>query len=74
MLIRAFATTVKVRFQDPNTSSRYSGTFNAVSTIIREERFSGLYKGVMSPMVCVFVSVAFCRLVPTIFHRPHVRF
>jgi solute carrier family 25 (mitochondrial carnitine/acylcarnitine transporter), member 20/29 len=32
-------------------SARYSGTFNAVSTIIREERFSGLYKGIMSPMV-----------------------
>ncbi|KAF9653361.1 mitochondrial carrier [Thelephora ganbajun] len=42
--------TVKVRFQDPNTSARYSGTFSAVSTIIREERFSGLYKGIMSPM------------------------
>jgi len=69
-----FATTVKVRFQDPNTSARYSGTFNAVSTIIREERFSGLYKGVMSPMVCVFVSVAFCGLVLTVFHRRHVHF
>jgi len=42
--------TVKVRFQDPNTSGRYSGTFSAVSTIIKEERISGLYKGVMSPM------------------------
>ncbi|KAF9779223.1 carnitine/acyl carnitine carrier [Thelephora terrestris] len=42
--------TVKVRFQDPKTSLRYSGTFNAVSTIIREERFSGLYKGIMPPM------------------------
>lgn len=46
-------TTVKVRFQDPNTSARYSGTFSALSTIIKEERFSGLYKGIMSPMVCV---------------------
>ena len=46
-----FTVAVKVRFQDPNTSARYSGTFNAVSTIIREERVSGLYKGIMSPMV-----------------------
>lgn len=51
MLIWTFTATVKVRFQDPNTSARYSGTFNAVSTIMREERFSGLYKGIMSPMV-----------------------
>lgn len=51
-----FTAIVKVRFQDPNTSARYSGTFNAVSTIIREERFSGLYKGIMSPMVCVLTS------------------
>ena len=51
MCVHVDAATVKVRFQDPNTSARYSGTFNAVSTIIREERFSGLYKGVVSPMV-----------------------
>lgn len=42
--------TVKVRFQDPSTSARYRSTFGAVSTIIREERFSGLYKGIMPPM------------------------
>ena len=52
ILTWACTTIVKVRFQDPNTSGRYRGTFSAVATIIREERFSGLYKGITSPMVC----------------------
>jgi solute carrier family 25 (mitochondrial carnitine/acylcarnitine transporter), member 20/29 len=43
---------VKVRFQDPATASKYSSTTNALSTIIKEERISGLYKGVTAPMVC----------------------
>ncbi|TDL26589.1 carnitine/acyl carnitine carrier [Rickenella mellea] len=42
--------TVKVRFQNPQTSSKYKSTFNAVATIIREERVRGLYKGITSPM------------------------
>lgn len=60
ILTGVFMTTVKVRFQDPNTSARYSGTFNALTTIVSEERFSGLYKGIMSPMVWVSVSTLFC--------------
>jgi len=44
--------TVKVRFQSPQWNERYNrGTFNALATIVREERFSGLYKGVTSPLV-----------------------
>ncbi|KIM34097.1 hypothetical protein M408DRAFT_325613 [Serendipita vermifera MAFF 305830] len=42
--------TVKVRFQDPNTASRYTSTANALSTIVKEERVSGLYKGITAPM------------------------
>ena len=57
--MRTFTTTVKVRFQDPGTSARYSSTLNALSTIVKEERFSGLYKGIMSPMVCIPVLVEF---------------
>ena len=60
ILTGVFMITVKVRFQDPNTSARYSGTFNALTTIVSEERFSGLYKGIMSPMVWVSVSTLFC--------------
>ncbi|KAH6919243.1 carnitine/acyl carnitine carrier [Coprinopsis sp. MPI-PUGE-AT-0042] len=42
--------TVKVRFQSPTISGRYTSTFQAISTIVREERLSGLYKGIASPM------------------------
>ncbi|KAF8840379.1 hypothetical protein BDN67DRAFT_646140 [Paxillus ammoniavirescens] len=42
--------TVKVRFQNPAIYSKYNSTFNAFSTIVREERFQGLYKGVVSPL------------------------
>ena len=44
---------VKVRFQDPLTAGRYSSTFSALTTIIKEEKFRGLYKGITSPMVNV---------------------
>ena len=57
MLTGTPTVTVKVRFQDPNTLARYSGTLNALSTIVREERFSGLYKGIMSPMVHIPVRI-----------------
>jgi len=40
--------TVKVRMQ---TSTKYSGMVNAFSTIVKEEGFFGIYKGVQSPLV-----------------------
>ncbi|KAI5120948.1 hypothetical protein M0805_001653 [Coniferiporia weirii] len=43
--------TVKVRFQSPETSARYRSTFHAFSTIVREEKFRGLFKGIVSPML-----------------------
>ncbi|KAH8104278.1 carnitine/acyl carnitine carrier [Phellopilus nigrolimitatus] len=43
--------TVKVRFQSPQTSDKYRSTLHAFSTIVREERFRGLYKGITSPML-----------------------
>ncbi|EGN97071.1 hypothetical protein SERLA73DRAFT_185351 [Serpula lacrymans var. lacrymans S7.3] len=49
--------TVKVRFQNPAISSKYHSTFNAFNTIVREERFLGLYKGVVSPLAtCAFLN------------------
>ncbi|KAJ8596757.1 mitochondrial carrier [Rhizopogon salebrosus TDB-379] len=42
--------TVKVRLQNPDLSSKYHSTSHAFATIIREERFSGLYKGIASPL------------------------
>ncbi|EJD00003.1 carnitine/acyl carnitine carrier [Fomitiporia mediterranea MF3/22] len=43
--------TVKVRLQSPGISSKYRSTFHAFSTIVREEHFKGLYKGIASPMI-----------------------
>ncbi|KAF8888068.1 mitochondrial carrier domain-containing protein [Infundibulicybe gibba] len=40
--------TVKVRFQSPEISGRYRSTAHAFITIVREEKFVGLYKGIMS--------------------------
>ncbi|KAF9224115.1 mitochondrial carrier [Gyrodon lividus] len=49
--------TVKVRFQNPAIYSKYRSTFNAFTTIVREERFMGLYKGVVSPLAtCAFMN------------------
>ncbi|KAF8888066.1 carnitine/acyl carnitine carrier [Infundibulicybe gibba] len=42
--------TVKVRFQSPEISGRYRSTVHAFTTIVREEKFVGLYKGIMSPL------------------------
>ncbi|KAG6865645.1 hypothetical protein C0991_000564 [Blastosporella zonata] len=42
---------VKVRFQNPETAIKYRTTAHAISTIIREEKFGGLYKGITSPLV-----------------------
>ena len=43
--------TVKVRFQNPAVVRKYHSTIHAITTIIREERFVGLYKGIISPLV-----------------------
>ncbi|KAF8815430.1 carnitine/acyl carnitine carrier [Phlegmacium glaucopus] len=45
--------TVKVRFQNPVVASKYHSTIHAITTIVREERFIGLYKGIMSPLATV---------------------
>ncbi|PFH50954.1 hypothetical protein AMATHDRAFT_80541 [Amanita thiersii Skay4041] len=42
--------TVKVRFQSPAIAGKYKSTLHALVTIIREERFVGLYKGITSPL------------------------
>ncbi|KII86045.1 hypothetical protein PLICRDRAFT_178337 [Plicaturopsis crispa FD-325 SS-3] len=42
--------TVKVRFQSPQVSQKYRSTAQALATIVREERFLGLYKGITSPL------------------------
>ncbi|KAF8507474.1 mitochondrial carrier [Hysterangium stoloniferum] len=44
--------TVKVRFQDPATTTIYHrlGTFSTIAKILHDERLPGLYKGIMSPM------------------------
>ena len=42
--------TVKVRLQSTN---KYSGTWNCLLTIVREERLRGLYKGMTSPLLGV---------------------
>ncbi|OAX34897.1 mitochondrial carrier [Rhizopogon vinicolor AM-OR11-026] len=42
--------TVKVRLQNPDLSSKYHSVSHAFATIIREERFIGLYKGIASPL------------------------
>lgn len=42
--------TVKVRFQTPSIAGKYHSTFHAISTIVREEKFVGLYKGILSPL------------------------
>ncbi|KIM90259.1 hypothetical protein PILCRDRAFT_811976 [Piloderma croceum F 1598] len=41
---------VKVRFQTPDLRQKYSSTFHALSTIVKEEKFVGLYKGITSPL------------------------
>ncbi|KAI0249666.1 mitochondrial carrier domain-containing protein [Lactifluus subvellereus] len=42
--------TVKYRFQNPSPTARYHSTFHALTTITREERLHGLYKGISSPL------------------------
>ncbi|KAF9996673.1 hypothetical protein BGZ80_006788 [Entomortierella chlamydospora] len=45
--------TVKVRLQSKELASRYSGTWNCFTTILKQEKVAGLYKGMASPMVGV---------------------
>ncbi|KAF9465584.1 mitochondrial carrier domain-containing protein, partial [Collybia nuda] len=45
--------TVKVRFQSPHIAQKYHSTIHAIATIVREERFLGLYKGISSPLATV---------------------
>ncbi|KAF8159263.1 carnitine/acyl carnitine carrier [Crassisporium funariophilum] len=45
--------TVKVRFQNPDIAGKYHSTLHAITTIIREERFTGLFKGITSPLASV---------------------
>ncbi|KAH0836850.1 mitochondrial carrier domain-containing protein [Lanmaoa asiatica] len=48
---------VKTRFQNPTIYSKYKSTLDAFSTILREERFMGLYKGIISPLaMCAFMN------------------
>ncbi|KAF5354553.1 hypothetical protein D9758_011200 [Tetrapyrgos nigripes] len=42
--------TVKVRFQNPQFQDKYRSTFHAITTIVREERFVGLFRGITSPL------------------------
>lgn len=49
--------TVKVRLQHPDLSSRYHSVSHAFATIIKEERFIGLFKGIASPLAtCGFMN------------------
>ncbi|GJE98631.1 mitochondrial carrier [Phanerochaete sordida] len=43
--------TVKVRLQSPEVASRYRSTFHAFTTIVREERIRGLFRGITSPLL-----------------------
>lgn len=42
---------MKYRFQNPSSDVRYRSTLHALTTITREERLRGLYKGIASPLV-----------------------
>ncbi|KAG8964922.1 hypothetical protein FRC03_001222 [Tulasnella sp. 419] len=43
--------TVKVRMQTSGAMQRYTGTWNALATIIREEKVRGLFKGLNAPLI-----------------------
>lgn len=45
--------TVKVRFQSPTIAGKYSSTFQAIGTIVKEEKLAGLYRGIASPLATV---------------------
>lgn len=50
-LIKLTLDTVKVRLQHPEVASRYRSVWHAFTTIIREERVRGLFRGISSPLV-----------------------
>ncbi|KAI0069640.1 carnitine/acyl carnitine carrier [Panus rudis PR-1116 ss-1] len=43
--------TVKVRLQNPSVGVQYRSTFHGVTTIIRQEGFRSLFRGISSPLV-----------------------
>ncbi|KAF8336237.1 mitochondrial carrier [Amanita rubescens] len=43
--------TIKVRFQSPTISGKYSSTLHAFGSIVHEERLAGLFKGITSPLI-----------------------
>ncbi|KAI0339745.1 carnitine/acyl carnitine carrier [Trametopsis cervina] len=43
--------TVKVRLQNPEFASRYRSVWHAFTTIVREERIRGLFRGITSPLL-----------------------
>lgn len=48
--------TVKVRLQTQEAGKKlYKGTYDCISTIVRKEGFSGLYKGIAPPLVSLGV-------------------
>ena len=46
---------MKVRFQNPTLAGKYHSTLHAIGTIVREEKFVGLFKGITSPLVRCFL-------------------
>ncbi|KAI8818299.1 mitochondrial carrier domain-containing protein [Fimicolochytrium jonesii] len=55
-LIKTPPITHRVRLQSQHeTGKRYRGTVHCMTSIVREERFRGLYKGMASPLVGVAV-------------------
>lgn len=42
---------VKVRLQNPEVASKYRSSIHAFTTIVREERVRGLFRGITSPLV-----------------------
>ena len=52
---------VKVRLQNPEVASRYRSAFHAFTTIVREERVRGLFRGITSPLVRP-LSILLCAL------------
>ena len=44
---------VKVRFQNPANTGRYTSTFDAFKQIVRKEQTQSLFRGIAAPMVRV---------------------
>ena len=52
-----------MRFQSPQIAGNYRSTFHALVTIVREERFLGLYKGIASPLVSSLLVALCCHII-----------